>query len=150
MATCPLPPLPGPYIAAGAHQASTACSTLTGVEPHTNRFWTLTPDHLPRACDPLPFLYQTSGVETRFTNLLDPEPRSRYVFAFHRPEELAAELAGEPAPYPPGHRLHGKLSSLRSRLQLLPPLEVCGLWNVRHRGTRNGTSRKLHNYQKRG
>jgi hypothetical protein len=30
---------------------------------------------------PLPFLYQSTWVETRFTNLLDPDPRSRAVFA---------------------------------------------------------------------
>jgi type I site-specific restriction endonuclease len=31
----------------------------------------------------LPFSYETTGTETRFTNRLDPEPRSRNVFAFH-------------------------------------------------------------------
>ncbi len=31
-------------------------------------------------------------METRYTNGLDPEPRSRPVFAFHKPETLAAWL----------------------------------------------------------
>ena len=37
-----------------------------------------------------------SGVETFFTNSLDPQPRSRRVLAFHRPEALA-EWAGQGA-----------------------------------------------------
>ncbi|MEA2603261.1 MAG: type restriction enzyme subunit [Acidobacteriota bacterium] len=123
--------------AAGVVEAKKAGATLTGVEPQTGKYSTGMPDHLPRASDPLPFLYQSTGVETRFTNLLDPEPRSRYVFGFHRPEELAAELEAENAPYPPGHRLHGKPSSLRSRLQFLLPLEARGLWDVQRRAVEN-------------
>jgi len=30
-----------------------------------------------------------TGVETRFTHGLDPQPRARAVFAFHKPELLA-------------------------------------------------------------
>lgn len=37
---------------------------------------------------PLPFLYEATGEVTRFTNGLDPIPRSREIFAFHRPETL--------------------------------------------------------------
>lgn len=37
---------------------------------------------------PLPFAYESTGAVTQFTSTLDPEPRSREVFAFHRPEEL--------------------------------------------------------------
>ena len=37
---------------------------------------------------PLPFVYESTGEVTRFTNSLDPNPRSREVFAFHRPESL--------------------------------------------------------------
>ena len=47
------------------------------------------PARLPAWRTPLPFLYESTGVETLFTNELDPEPRSRHVFAFHRPETLA-------------------------------------------------------------
>jgi type I restriction enzyme, R subunit len=35
---------------------------------------------------PLPFLYESTGVITRFTDSRDPKPRSREVFTFHRPE----------------------------------------------------------------
>ena len=38
---------------------------------------------------PEQFLYESTGVETFFTDGLDPEPRSRRTFAFHRPETLA-------------------------------------------------------------
>ncbi|MGB4360029.1 MAG: hypothetical protein WBJ19_06405, partial [Rhodoferax sp.] len=38
-----------------------------------------------------------TGVETHFTQGLDPEPRARAVFAFHRPETLAAFLKDSPA-----------------------------------------------------
>lgn len=41
---------------------------------------------------PLPFLYESTGDETMFTDGLDPEPRSRPVVTFHRPETLARWL----------------------------------------------------------
>ena len=36
--------------------------------------------------EPLPFVYEATGEVTRFTNGRDPNPRSREVFTFHRPE----------------------------------------------------------------
>ena len=36
--------------------------------------------------DPLPFVYESTGALTRFTDYRDPKPRSRPVFHFHRPE----------------------------------------------------------------
>ncbi|GIG63765.1 type I restriction endonuclease subunit R [Phytomonospora endophytica] len=38
---------------------------------------------------PLPFRYETTSVETHFTNMLDPGARAREVFSFHRPETVA-------------------------------------------------------------
>ena len=43
--------------------------------------------------DPLPFVYESTGVITRFTDGLDPRPRSREVFTFHRPETMADWLS---------------------------------------------------------
>ncbi len=63
---------------------------------------------------PLPFLYEATGVVTRFTDQRDPKPRSREVFSFHRPDTLRAWLAA-PAPGLPAR-------SLRARLHDLPPL----------------------------
>lgn len=57
---------------------------------------------------PLPFLYESTGVITRFTDARDPKPRSREVFSFHRPETLREWLA--------------QGNSLRRRLQQIPVL----------------------------
>ena len=63
--------------------------------------------------EPLPFVYESTGVITRFTDGRDPKPRSREVFNFPRPESLR-EWMMQPA-------------SLRGRLQTLPPLNHQGL-----------------------
>jgi type I restriction enzyme, R subunit len=42
---------------------------------------------------PLPFLFQSTGQVTRFTDGRDPMPRSREVFHFFRPEELTRWLS---------------------------------------------------------
>lgn len=63
--------------------------------------------------EPLPFLYQSTGVITRFTDARDPNPRSREVFSFHRPKTLKEWLA--------------QGASLRARLQKIPPLNHAGL-----------------------
>jgi type I restriction enzyme R subunit len=58
--------------------------------------------------EPLPFLYESTGVISRFTDARDPKPRSREVYSFHRPETLKEWVD------------QGK--SLRTRLQDIPPL----------------------------
>src|SRR5688572_13956399 len=63
--------------------------------------------------EPLPFIYESTGVITRFTNGRDPKPRSREVFTFHRPETMAEWLS--------------KPKSLRARLHDTPPLNPAGL-----------------------
>lgn len=62
---------------------------------------------------PLPFVYISTGVITRFTDHRDPKPRSREVFTFHRPETLREWLE--------------KTDSLRTRLTAIPPLNPKGL-----------------------
>ena len=78
---------------AGSVEAKPAGFTLTGVETQSQKYSQGLPDDLPEWHRPLPFLYQSTGVETRFTNGLEPDPRSRQVFAFHRPETLAEWVA---------------------------------------------------------
>lgn len=39
--------------------------------------------------NPLPFLYESTGIIVRFTDGRDPRPRSREVFNFHQPKTLA-------------------------------------------------------------
>ncbi|MBI2297058.1 MAG: type III restriction endonuclease subunit R, partial [Betaproteobacteria bacterium] len=74
--------------AAGVIEAKRQGVTLTGVETQAARYTKGLPDGLPRWHSPLPFSYQSTGIESRFTNAFDPDPRSRPVFAFHKPETL--------------------------------------------------------------
>ena len=76
--------------ACGIIEAKKEGATLTGVEIQSARYAKGLPDALPAWRRPLPYSYESTGIETRFTNGLDPEPRARNVFAFHRPETLAA------------------------------------------------------------
>lgn len=62
--------------AAGVIEAKKEGVTLTGVETQSDRYAQGLPETLPAWNRPLPFSYQSTGVETRFTNGLDPEPRS--------------------------------------------------------------------------
>ncbi|MCU0936946.1 MAG: DEAD/DEAH box helicase family protein, partial [Gammaproteobacteria bacterium] len=83
--------------AAGVIEAKPEGATLTGVEVQSGRYATGLPEGLPAWRRPLPFTYESTGAETHFTNGLDPEPRARGVFAFHRPETLRGWLLPAPA-----------------------------------------------------
>jgi len=63
--------------------------------------------------DSLPFVYDSTGDVTRFTDFRDPKPRSRPVFTFHRPETFRSWLKKE--------------KSLRNSLNNLPILPTEGL-----------------------
>jgi type I restriction enzyme, R subunit len=75
--------------AAGVVEAKKEGFPLVGVEVQAAKYSEGLPPTLPAYIRPLPFLYQSTGVETRFTNGLDPERRSRQTFAFHKPDTLA-------------------------------------------------------------
>jgi type I restriction enzyme R subunit len=62
---------------------------------------------------PLPFVYESTGELTRFTDYRDPKPRSRPVFTFYRPETLLEWIK--------------RGNSLRRRVLDLPPLQTNGL-----------------------
>jgi len=117
--------------AAGIIEAKREGVTLIGVEVQAEKYSKGLPSDLPAYIRPLPFLYQSTGGETRFTNGLDPQPRSRPVFSFHRPDTLAA-LIPQPAEAP--RNLQGAslaaetATTLRARLRTLPPLVTTGLW----------------------
>ena len=65
--------------------------------------------------DPLPFVYESTGEKTIFTDYRDPKPRQREIFCFHRPETIYEWL---------------KFSkSLRSRFFDLPALDTSKLRN---------------------
>ena len=98
---------------AGVVEAKKEGETLTGYEIQTEKYSVGLPDVLKPYRKPLPFCYQSTGIETRFTNLMEPDARSRPVFAFHRPETLADWLMEESKK--PG-------STLRARLRHILPL----------------------------
>src|SRR6478672_3913118 len=78
--------------AAGVIEAKKAGTTLTGVEWQSDKYTKGLPPGMEAWGTPLPFAYESTGIETTFTNALDPEPASRRVFSFHRPETLAGIL----------------------------------------------------------
>ena len=84
--------------AVGAVEAKPAGFTLTGVKPQIDKYSKGLPANLPAPIRQLPFLYVSTGVETNFVNLLDPEPRSRRVFSFHRPETISEWLQANNLP----------------------------------------------------
>ena len=63
--------------------------------------------------DPLPFVYESTGTLTRFTDYRDPKPRSRPTFSFLKPETIAEYLK--------------KGVPLRERLLNMPALDTTGL-----------------------
>jgi type I site-specific restriction endonuclease len=67
--------------ACGVIEAKKQGATLTGVEIQSARYAQGLPASLPAWRRPLPFVYESTGVETHFTNGLDPTPRARNVFA---------------------------------------------------------------------
>ena len=83
--------------ACGVIEAKKEGATLSGVEVQSARYAQGLPASLPAWRRPLPFVFESTGVETRFTNGLDPQPRSRPVFAFFRPELLVQWLTYLPA-----------------------------------------------------
>jgi type I restriction enzyme R subunit len=74
--------------AVGIIEAKPSGWTLKGVEVQSQRYSNGLPAYVDAVRRPLPFAYEAADKEIQFTNLLEPKPRSRRVFAFHRPEEL--------------------------------------------------------------
>ncbi len=60
--------------------------------------------------DPLPFVYESTGEVTRFTDYRDDKPRSRPVFSFHKPETFREWLK--------------QVDTLRNSFENLPELPV--------------------------
>ncbi len=119
--------------AAGVIEAKKEGSTLIGVEIQSEKYKKGLPQNLPAWQRPLPFCYESTGLETRFTNFLEPDARSREVFSFHRPEALSAYFDGQQeaevnlaaddaAVYDSPGR------TLRERLRRMPELIQEGLW----------------------
>lgn len=107
--------------ACGVIEAKKEGATLSGVEGQSARYAQGLPGNLPAWRRPLPFVFESTGVETRFTNGLDPQPRARPLFAFYRPDLLARWLAYLPEPSAPGTVAEAPGTFL-ARMQHMPPL----------------------------
>lgn len=99
--------------AVGVIEAKKEGTSLSGVDTQSNKYLDGLPPHVQRVQTPLPFAYESTGVETVFRDVRDPNYRSRRVFSFHRPETLIG-WAREP-------------ETLRARLKTMPTLLVAGL-----------------------
>ena len=96
--------------AAGVIEAKKVGIPLSGVETQSDNYSFQLPPKLNCHRKPLPFLYESTGVETYFTDNRDPDFCSRKVFSFHKPETLLECL--------------GQSDTLRRRLQLLPEIDT--------------------------
>jgi type I restriction enzyme R subunit len=99
--------------ACGVVEAKPEGTTLSGVAEQASGYQNELPGHLANWGDPLRFDYEASGSEILFSDRVDPEQRSRRLFAFPTPETLRDWLVDG--------------SSLRRRLQAMPPLVMDGL-----------------------
>ena len=102
--------------AIGTVEAKPEGHSLIGVEEQSSKYVKGVPSRIPAWKNPLPFCYESTGTETRFTNLLDPETRSRDVFSFHQPETLLEWVNQD--------------KQLNQRLRELPPLITDHLWSA--------------------
>ena len=105
----------------GVIEAKREGVSLTGVEQQSQRYATglTTGQQLAAWRTPLPFRYESTAVETHFTNGLDPKPRARRVFSFHQPRTLARWMREADA--------RPQAPTLRARLRQLPELDTMGL-----------------------
>lgn len=92
--------------AAGIVEAKKEGETLSHVAEQSARYSHAKKWIPQRWADPLPFTYESTGIETNFRDQRDPDSRSRPVFAFHRPEHLLEQLQ--------------QADTLRDRLKFLP------------------------------
>ena len=105
--------------AIGVIEAKPAGHTLQGVLTQSEKYTEGLDKWVPAWNRPLSFAYESTGEVTQFTNGLDPEPRSREIFTFHRPEELL--------------RLQALGSAqVRGLLREMPELPKGRLWDVQY------------------
>lgn len=105
--------------AVGVIEAKKEGVALTVAEGQAASYTTGLPENIPHVALPLPFVYESTGVETYFRDNRDPDPCSRRVFSFHQPETLSSWLTQE--------------QSLRARLKTMPtefPLIKGNLWDA--------------------
>lgn len=99
--------------ACGVIEAKRQGVTLSGVSEQSEKYMGALPDHLAKWRETLVFDYESTGDETLFRDMRDPQPRSRRVFAFHRPDTLLSWLRDD--------------GSFRGRLAAMPTLDATRL-----------------------
>lgn len=99
--------------AVGVIEAKPEGTPLSGTAVQSDKYLLSLPPSLPCAQKSLPFAYESTGTETYFRDIREPDCRSRRVFAFHQPKTLFEWVS--------------KDDTLRARLQKLPPLITDGL-----------------------
>ncbi|MBN8628115.1 MAG: DEAD/DEAH box helicase family protein, partial [Planctomycetes bacterium] len=104
--------------ALGVVEAKPVGHSLRGVEGQSASYADGLSPQLPAWRRPLPFLYESTGELTQFTNWLEPHARSREVFSFFRPETLLSMVREE--------------KPLRARLREMPEVPEAGLWPKQH------------------
>jgi type I restriction enzyme R subunit len=109
--------------AVGVIEAKPEGTTLSGVAEQAGQYTIGLPANIPHVTLPLPFQYESTGVETLFRDNRDPQPRSRRMFSFHRPETLAEWVKDA--------------NTFRARLQNYPPLNTTGLWGAQSEAIQN-------------
>src|SRR5882724_7953566 len=112
--------------AIGTIEAKPEGFTLTGVEEQSGKYGKGLLDIYPKWREPLPFAYESTGTETQFTNQLDLSPKSRNVFAFHKPETLLEWLE-------PDAQLNARLTNLPTADQM----PKNNLWSAQIEAIRN-------------
>ncbi len=84
---------------------------LTVVEEQSTRYANSKLKYLHN--EPLPFVYESTGLLTHFTDYRDPKPRAREVFSFHKPSTFAEWMKQD--------------KTLRTRFLYVPELNTDGL-----------------------
>jgi type I restriction enzyme, R subunit len=113
----------------GVIEAKPEGTTLVEVEHQSGKYVTGLPTWMKSLAYPLPFIYESTGTETRFTNGYDPDARSRRIFSFHQPETLAEwarQITADP-----------EAPTFRARLRTMPELKNPRLWEVQATAIRN-------------
>jgi type I restriction enzyme R subunit len=114
---------------AGVIEAKPEGTTLVEVERQSSKYVEGLPDWMKPPVYPLPFIYESTGAETRFTNWYDPDARSRRVFTFHQPETLAEWSRQITADH--------EHPTLLARIRAMPELDETGLWGKQATAIRN-------------
>lgn len=102
------------WIAIWIIEAKKEWSTLVWVETQSKKYLEWLQEFVEAYKRPLPFSYESTWIETRFTNHLQPDAKSWEVFAFHTPQRLLELVKQE-----------------KQSLELIRELPELEMWNLR-------------------